>query len=412
MNTENKTSESGPNKILQFRKAIGIGLVCLAAIGAVVWLALTGGGGETEVTEVAPEAQAPADLNIGQVIDAITQKDVQAQAGVRYKVVIDDESKTGTAGIAHIGGLVVFVEGTPAVGDVLIIEVTALRDRNANAVIVEKVGTMEVPKRERAGGRTREPSIDGKVYSGVVDDVGAKGDGIVHIGGKVVFIEGATKGQEVTFIITYEGDRFSSGQIITAEEAKQMGGEIVKVEPGTKSAAPAGDRRSEPRRDSPVKVGQAYKGVIAEMSKRGDSGVVRIKGKVVFVPGATVGEEVLFVVENDGRSAATARKISAEEAAGLSVEDIAAMDDFNAAALLEDMPGKTAAAAETVSGEEVVVGKTYSGVIEDIGGKGDGLLHVGTKVVFVPGTTKGQSVTFVVKEDKGRFAVGELVPAQ
>lgn len=401
MNTENKTTESGSNKFLQYRTAIIIGVVTLAAIGAVLWLALTGGDKEVEVYEDA--ARPAGDINVAQVIDAIQQKDAVARAGYRYKVVIEDESKTGTAGIARIGGLVIFVEGTPAVGDVLIVEVTQMRATTANAVIVEKVGTMEVPKRAAGRGRSRETSIDGKVYSGIIEDVGSKGDGIIHIDGKVVFVEGSTKGQDVTFIITYEGDRFSSGQLVTAEEAEQLGGEIVKIEPG-KGRSPdrrdSGSRRAPPA-DSPVKVGQAYRGVVDDMGSKGD-GIVHVQGKVVFIPGTSKGDEIVFIVEDDGPRVATGRKISAEEAEGLQVEDVA----------VSAAPKKSSKAAPKSSGGSVVVGETYSGTVEDVGSKGDGIVRIDGKVVFIPGAEKGQSVTFKVTEDKGRTAIGALVPAE
>lgn len=61
-----------------------------------------------------------------------------------------------------------------------------------------------------------------------------------------------------------------------------------------------------PFRLSPVQVGQEYDVRIESMSRRGDSGVARIQGLVVFVSRAKTGEQVRIKITKMGSGFATA----------------------------------------------------------------------------------------------------------
>lgn len=61
-----------------------------------------------------------------------------------------------------------------------------------------------------------------------------------------------------------------------------------------------------PFRPSPVRVGEEYDVKIESMSKRGDSGVARVQGLVVFVVGTKVGDSVKVRITKVGRGYATA----------------------------------------------------------------------------------------------------------
>jgi len=61
-----------------------------------------------------------------------------------------------------------------------------------------------------------------------------------------------------------------------------------------------------PFRPSPVRVGDEYDVKIESMSKRGDSGVARVQGLVIFVSGTNVGDEVKIRITKVGRGYATA----------------------------------------------------------------------------------------------------------
>lgn len=60
----------------------------------------------------------------------------------------------------------------------------------------------------------------------------------------------------------------------------------------------------------PVEVGKEYEADIIEMSRRGDAGVAKIQGFVVFVSNAKQGEHVKFKITRVGSRFATAEKVS------------------------------------------------------------------------------------------------------
>ena len=69
-----------------------------------------------------------------------------------------------------------------------------------------------------------------------------------------------------------------------------------------------GDRNRQPRRfrHSPVKVGEQYDVTIEAISNRGDSGVAKIEGFVIFVPGTKVDDKVKVKITKVGNGYATA----------------------------------------------------------------------------------------------------------
>jgi predicted RNA-binding protein with TRAM domain len=66
--------------------------------------------------------------------------------------------------------------------------------------------------------------------------------------------------------------------------------------------------RNRPRRfrHSPVKVGEQYDVTIEAISNRGDSGVAKIEGFVIFVPGTKVDEKIKVKITKVGNGYATA----------------------------------------------------------------------------------------------------------
>ena len=61
-----------------------------------------------------------------------------------------------------------------------------------------------------------------------------------------------------------------------------------------------------PFKPSPVRVGEEYDVKIESRSKRGDSGVARVQGLVIFVTGTKVGDAVKVRISKVGRGYATA----------------------------------------------------------------------------------------------------------
>ncbi len=69
-----------------------------------------------------------------------------------------------------------------------------------------------------------------------------------------------------------------------------------------------------PFRLVPVSVGQEYDVTIESTSRRGDSGVAKIQGLVVFVAGTKVGDSARIRITKVGSGFATAEKIAAANA--------------------------------------------------------------------------------------------------
>ena len=76
-------------------------------------------------------------------------------------------------------------------------------------------------------------------------------------------------------------------------------------------------------RPAPVEMGKEYEADITEMSRRGDAGVAKIEGFVIFVSDAKVGDHAKFKITRVGRRFATAElvKAEAEEEAEAEAED-------------------------------------------------------------------------------------------
>lgn len=64
-----------------------------------------------------------------------------------------------------------------------------------------------------------------------------------------------------------------------------------------------------PFKPSPVRVGEEYDVRIESMSKRGDSGVARVQGLVIFIAGTKVGDTIKIRITKVGRGYATAEVI-------------------------------------------------------------------------------------------------------
>jgi predicted RNA-binding protein with TRAM domain len=79
-----------------------------------------------------------------------------------------------------------------------------------------------------------------------------------------------------------------------------------------------------PFKPSPVRVGEEYDVKIESMSKRGDSGVARVQGLVIFVAGTKVGDSVRIRITKVGRGYATA-EVAGQAAGGEAAAEEASM---------------------------------------------------------------------------------------
>ncbi len=75
----------------------------------------------------------------------------------------------------------------------------------------------------------------------------------------------------------------------------------------------SGFRRPSFSYQAPVELGKVYEADIVEMSRRGDAGVAKIEGFVIFVSGAKPGDHVKFEITKVGRRYATAEVVKSQE---------------------------------------------------------------------------------------------------
>lgn len=280
-------------------------LICVGAIGVVVYLAFRGGDEASEIILSTVEVETPAavELNVLSVIDTLENPDAEAREGNRYKVLVVDEAREGASGIARIGGLVTFVPNASR-GDLVVIEVTRIRRSTADSIVIEQLDSgVEVADRGRP---PREPrreqptsAMVGQTYRGVVEDVGRDGDGIVRVDGKVVFVAGAARGDFIEFQVTEDIGRFAIGEKLATLPAEDAA-----------HAAPAAPPRTtrEQAPDAPVAVGQEYTVEVTDQDRNNPDrdGVARIEGMVVFVPNTQPGDRArIRITEVHRRSAAS-----------------------------------------------------------------------------------------------------------
>jgi len=64
-----------------------------------------------------------------------------------------------------------------------------------------------------------------------------------------------------------------------------------------------------PYKAAPVEVDKEYEVEITDMSRRGDAGVARIEGFVIFVPDTKPGDHVKIKITQIGRRYANAEKV-------------------------------------------------------------------------------------------------------
>lgn len=367
-------------------------LICLAGVAVVVYLVMRPAEEmqETIISVVDVESPADVDLNVLDVIDTLETPDVQAVQGQRYKVLVVDEAREGASGIARIGGLVTFVPGTQR-GDVVVIEVTRLRRTTADATVVERVASdVPVPGRpDRAPPPERPVSeMVGQIYRGTITDVGQEGDGVTHVDGKVVFVEGAARGEHVEFRIVEDMGRFARAEVVS------------------KSPTPFDERPAPqpvPDVDEDSMVGQVFRGTVREMGRQGD-GIVRVNGKVVFVEGAQMGQHVEFrVVEDRGRYA---------RAVIVSVSD----EPYEPVPAVEPRPVR--APEPQRDRVEVEVGNEFVVTVTDRDRRRpnvNGVARINGLVVFVPDTQPGDRVRIRITERRPRSAnamVLERLPSE
>ncbi|MBP7275709.1 MAG: TRAM domain-containing protein [Kiritimatiellae bacterium] len=336
--------ESSPSNRFPKGALIALLVLCLVAVGGVVFLIMRSNKSAPEVILAVTEAKSPeaAGLPALSVVDTIQNPSAEAVVGGRYKVRITDNAREGSSGIARIGGLVTFVQDT-AKGDMAIIEVTRLKRSTADAALIERLSSAPAPSAPSSTPEQAAPSIPaapaaapqtgmpetrdstpparsglvGQTLRGTVEAVGKEGDGIVKVNGKTVFIKGTSVGQHIEFKVTDERARIAFGELLQVLPKPEKPAEVPATAPEAVPAAatpasgpepapatPAVEPAAAPRSPMPA-IGSEHVVTVTEKDRRNPdkNGVARINRLVVFVPDTQPGDRVrIRIVEHMPRA--------------------------------------------------------------------------------------------------------------
>jgi predicted RNA-binding protein with TRAM domain len=298
----------------RLRSLYALGIVLAIACVTIVILILTSGQSDTvyvvgeKTLETMPGTSS--ELNMDQIIDAVNNAEAVAREGYRYRVLIDDLSDDGSSGIAHIGGLVTFIDGVSK-GDIAVVRITRLGRSVANAEcekivetstlqqekihtkaakkqpIVAKVADTEPPKPIHINDIQADDMKVGAVYEGTVTEMGSKGDGIIKVDGKVVFVKGSQLNETCQFKITDIMRAFN-----IAEKTKSISAQSETAETGGTVETEKTAHKNE--KDKEVTVGDIYDVTIEDKDRNNPDtdGIARINGLIVFVRGTQPGDQV------------------------------------------------------------------------------------------------------------------------
>ena len=340
-------------------------------------------------------------------------------AGAEMDVVIAEASSKNpeTEGVARIGGLVVFVNGVPTIGERVNVRITERRERLAFAEPTGKpAGTGPLPEilpsrppRDVYVPRPGDSAahvVPGAEMDVIIAEESAKNpgqEGIAKIGGLVVAVKGATTvGERVNVRIVDRKERIAFAEL----SGKPAGTEpLPEIAPDRPARAPR--PAFVPAAGDPVVVGAEMDVVVSEASEKNPTaeGVARVGGLVVFVQGvATIGERVNVRITDRRERVAMAEPTG--KPAGTEP-------------LPEIVPSRPARAPRPAfvprpgdSAPHVVPGAVISATIAEPSNKNpatEGVAKIAGLVVFVKGaTTPGQTVNVRITDRNPRAASGEV----
>ena len=377
-------------------------LLGIALVGLVIYATKAQKKAVVTVVVGAEEAGAAA-INTGEILDATGAAGygLVPQLGYRYQVFVEDESDDRSSGIAKIGGRATFIPEARR-GQTAIVDVTRVRERVVDAVLVKVLSQVELPpKAPRAAfvPPPGDPAVEGAELDVVISEASSKNpetEGVARIGGLVVFVNGVpTLGERVNVRIVERRERLAFAE----PTGKPAGtGPLPTIAssraPRAAYVPPAGD---------PVVAGAELDVVIAEESEKnpGLEGIARVGGLVVAVKGATtVGERVnVRIVERMERIAFAEPTGKPAGTGPLPVIE-------------SSRPARAPRAAYVPpAGDPVVAGAELDVVIAEESEKNpglEGIARVGGLVVAVKGaTTVGERVNVRIVERMERIAFAE-----
>lgn len=378
-------------------------LLGIALVGAVIFATRT--KEKATVTVVVSEDQAgAAAINTGDIIDATAPGALLVpKLGYRYKVFVNDESDDRSSGIAKIGNLVTFIPEARR-GQTAIVDVTRVRERVVDAVLVKVLSEVVLPPkalRPSYAPPADDPVVVGAEMDVVIAEASSKNpetEGVARIGGLVVFVNGVpTIGERVNVRITDRRERLAfaepTGQPAGTDPLPEFGARA----PRASYVPPAGDSAAH------VVPGAEMDVIISEDSAQnpGLEGIAKVGGLIVVVNGvATIGERVnVHIIDRKER-------IAFAEPTGKP----AGTDPLPEIAPTRPMRAPRAAFAPP-AGDPVVAGAEMDVVISEASEKNpglEGIARIGGLVVAVKGATRvGERVNVRIVDRMDRIAFAE-----
>ena len=400
-----------PDSRIRTLAMILLPLLGIALVGAAIYVK-NSSKGKADVTIVYTEEQAGAPvINTGDIVDATVPGAVVApRLGYRYKVFVDDESDDRSSGIAKIGGLVTFIP-TARRGQTAIVDITRVRERVADAILVKVLSQVELPPKAArlpftpAPGDSAGNVIVGAEMDVVIAEASSKNpttEGVAKVNGLIVFVNGSTTiGERVNVRITDRRERMAFAEPT---------GKPAGTDPLPTSTAPARTGFQPPAGDTVV-IGAEMDVVISEASSKNPTvdGIARVGGLVVVVNGVpTLGQRVN--VRITGRLERMAFAEPTGKPAGTDPLPVQTESARPPRAPREPRPSFTP--NPTDSAAHVIPGAIIEATITEASEKNpstEGVTRVNGLVVFVKGaTTIGQAVNVRITERRERVAIGEV----
>ena len=338
----------------------------IAKIGGLATFIPEARRGQTAIVDVTRVRERVVDAVLVQVLSQVDlppkapraafvpPPDDPAIEGAELDVVISEASSKNpeTEGVARIGGLVVFVNGVPTIGERVNVRIVERRERLAFAEPTGKpAGTGPLPtipssRAPRAAyvPPAGDPVVVGAELDLVIAEESEKNpglEGIAKVGGLVVAVKGATTvGERVNVRIVERMER-----IAFAEPTGQPAGTgpLPVIESSRPARAPrpafvprAGD--SAPH----VVPGAVISATIVEPSNKNPAteGVAKIGGLVVFVKGATTPGQTVNVRIASRNPRAASGEVTSDP---VTAEAPAAQPEAPAPAAVPEVPAAPAA---------------------------------------------------------------------
>ena len=340
-------------------------------------------------------------------------------AGAEMDVIIAEASSKNpeTEGVARIGGLVVFVNGVPTIGERVNVRITERRERLAFAEPTGKPAGTEplpeiVPARAPRAAYVPRPGdsaahvVPGAEMDVIIAEESAKNpgqEGIAKIGGLVVAVKGATTvGERVNIRIVERMERIAFAELSGKPAGTDPLPEIAADRPA-RAPRPA----FVPVAGDPVVVGAEMDVIVSETSEKNPTteGVARIGGLVVFVQGVTAVGERVNVRITERRERVAMAEPTGKPAGTEPLPEIAPSRPARA-----PRPAFVPRAGD--SAPHVVPGAVISATIVEPSNKNpttEGVAKVAGLVLFVKGaTTPGQTVNVRITDRNPRAASGEV----